>query len=152
MTNNDVLRRLRYVFNFNDDTVMRLFRHGGRPVDRAQISAWLKKDDDEAFSEIADRDLAIFLNGFIVDKRGKREGPSPGPETELTNNAILTKLKIALALKAEDMLAVLEAGGMALSKPELSAFFRKPNHKHYRQAKDQVLRNFIKGLQAKHRP
>lgn len=152
MTNNDVLRRLRYAFDFNDDTMVRLFGQGGRKVTRAEISAWLKKDDDEQFVAIADRDLATFLNGFIVEKRGKREGATPEPESVLSNNAILRKLKIALELQADAMLTTLAAGGMTLSKSELSAFFRKPDHKHYRQAKDQVLRNFIKGLQLKHRP
>lgn len=152
VTNNDVLRRLRYAFDFNDDTMVRLFRQGGRQASRADISAWLKKDDDEQFIAIGDRDLASFLNGFIVDKRGKRDGATPEPEAVLSNNAILRKLKIALELQADDMLTTFAAGGMTLGKSELSAFFRKPEHKHYRQAKDQVLRNFIKGLQQKHRP
>ncbi|MCK5433009.1 MAG: DUF1456 family protein, partial [Gammaproteobacteria bacterium] len=34
---------------------------------------------------------------------------------------------------------------------ELSAFFRKPGHKHYRNCQDQVLRKFLKGLQLKYR-
>ena len=152
MTNNDVLRRLRYIFDLNDNKMMALFSLGGTPVSRAQMSDWLKKDEDEAFALCSDVDLATFLNGFIIDKRGKREGPPMVAETELTNNAILAKLKIALELRAEDMLDLLQTAGMTLSKPELSAFFRKPGHKHYRQAKDQVLRNVLKGLQQKYRP
>jgi uncharacterized protein YehS (DUF1456 family) len=38
-----------------------------------------------------------------------------------------------------------------MSKHELSAFFRKPGNRHYRECKDQVLRYFLKGLQEKHR-
>jgi len=38
-----------------------------------------------------------------------------------------------------------------MSKHELSAFFRKPGHKHYRECKDQILRVFLKGLQMKYR-
>ena len=40
---------------------------------------------------------------------------------------------------------------LVVSKPELSAFFRKPGHKHYRECKDQFLRNFLQGLQMVHR-
>jgi uncharacterized protein YehS (DUF1456 family) len=53
--------------------------------------------------------------------------------------------------KAEDVLEVLGSTGHLLSKHELSAFFRKQGHKHYRECKDQVLRNFLKGLQLKYR-
>ena len=38
-----------------------------------------------------------------------------------------------------------------MSKHELSAFFRKKGHKHYRECKDQILRHFIKGIQVKFR-
>jgi len=61
------------------------------------------------------------------------------------------KLKIALNLKAEDVLEIMELAGFLMSKHELSAFFRKPGHKHYRECKDQILRNFLKGMQLKYR-
>ena len=49
MTNNQILRRLRYAFDFNDSTMIKIFGHAGLEVSRAQISDWLKKDDDAAF-------------------------------------------------------------------------------------------------------
>jgi len=151
MTTNDVLRRIRYVFDFNDDKMMSIFKIADHPVTREQISAWLKKDDDPAFEECSDEKLALFLNGLISDKRGKKEGPAPSVENKLTNNMIFMKLKIALNLKAEDVLQILELAESHISKHELSAFFRKPGHKHYRECKDQILRNFLKGLQIKYR-
>jgi uncharacterized protein YehS (DUF1456 family) len=33
-----------------------------------------------------------------------------------------------------------------VSKPELSALFRKVGHTNYRECGDQLLRNFLKGL------
>ncbi|KZX88680.1 hypothetical protein A3717_28330, partial [Alcanivorax sp. HI0013] len=98
-----------------------------------------------------DRTLAIFLNGLINALRGKKPGPQPEPESRLTNNMIFMKLKIALNLQAEDVLAILELANFRLSKHELSAFFRKPGHKHYRECKDQILRNFLTGLQIQFR-
>ena len=38
-----------------------------------------------------------------------------------------------------------------ISKPELSALFRKPGHKNYRECQYQILRNFLKGLQLERR-
>jgi len=150
MRNNDILRRLRYTFDLKDSKMMALFALAGRPATWEQINAWLKKDDDPAYQECNDTQLATFLNGLIIDKRGKKEGPQPAPETSLSNNVILMKLRIALNLKAEDVLEIMALADMPISKHELSAFSRKPDHKHYRDCKDQMLRNFLKGVQIKY--
>ena len=147
MNNNDVLRRIRYIFDLDDSKMIAIFGRANLTVSRAEVSDWLKKDDDEAFQALSDQQLATFLNGFIVEKRGKKEGPMPEPEKRLTNNIILTKLKIALNLQAEDMLEMLALTEMKISPHELSAFFRKPAHKHYRTCKDQILRNLLRGMQ-----
>ncbi|CAH0992615.1 hypothetical protein SIN8267_02748 [Sinobacterium norvegicum] len=152
MTNNDVLRRLRYCFNLGDDKMIAIFAQAELVVSRAEVSRWLKKEEDEDYQNCSDVKLATFLNGFINLKRGKRDGDQPQPESRLNNNIILRKLKIALNFTDEDILAALQLAGLSMSKHELSAFFRKPGHKHYRECKDQVLRNFIKGLQLKYRP
>ncbi len=151
MTNNDILRRIRFTFNFNDSKMIALFGLAGHQVTRGQVSDWLKKDDDPAFKKCSDTQLATFLNGFISDKRGKKEGPQPAPEKRLTNNIIFRKLKIALDLKDEDILEIMQLANLRMSKHELSAFFRKPDHKNFRACKDQILRNFLKGLQLKYR-
>ena len=151
VTNNDILRRLRYTFNFEDAKMIALFGLADLKVTRSQVSDWLKKEEDPTYQNCTDTQLAIFLNGLINDKRGKREGAQPKPETRLTNNIIFKKLKIALDLKADDVLAILDLADLRVSKHELSAFFRKPGHKHYRECKDQILRNFLKGVQMKYR-
>lgn len=151
MNQNDILRRLRYILDLDDSKMISIFSLGGLEVTRAQTSDWLKKDDDPAFQPLNDQELATFLNGLIVEKRGKKDGPQPVPEKKLNNNIIFTKLKIAFNLKAEETLAILALNDLVISKHELSAFFRKPGHKHHRECKDQVLRNFLKGLQLKYR-
>ncbi|MCP3851961.1 MAG: DUF1456 family protein [Gammaproteobacteria bacterium] len=151
MTNNDILRRIRYVFDLSDSKMIDIYSQAEHPVNREQVSSWLKKEEDEGYEVLSDLLLAIFLNGLINENRGKKEGPQHKPERHLTNNLIFMKLKIALSLQAEDVLAILSLAGFELGKHELSAFFRKPGHKHYRECKDQVLRNFLKGLQLKHR-
>lgn len=151
MTNNDIMRRIRYIFDLNDSKMMALCGSAGDKVSREQISDWLKPEDDPAYKACGDRQMAIFLNGLIDERRGKREGVQAEPEESLTNNIIFMKLKIALNLKAEDVLELLAMSDMTISKHELSALFRKPGHKHYRECKDQILRNFLKGLQLKYR-
>ncbi|NOR46119.1 MAG: DUF1456 family protein [Candidatus Delongbacteria bacterium] len=151
MLNNDILRRIRYTFNFEDAIMIKIFGLADLEVTRAQISDWLKKDFDEDYQAINDKTFAIFLNGLINLKRGKREGEQPVPEKQLTNNIILMKLKIALNLKSDDILDILSINDIRISEHELSAFFRKPGHKHFRECKDQILRNFLKGIQYQYR-
>lgn len=152
MTNNDVLRRIRYIFDLNDSKMIDIFTAAEAQVTREQISNWLKKEDDPSYQNCTDSKLATFLNGFINDKRGKKEGEQPAPENKLTNNIIFRKIRIALNLQEEDVLETLLLADLRISKHELSAFFRKPGHKHYRECKDQILRNFLKGLQLLYRP
>jgi len=147
MTNNDLLRRIRYTFDYDDAKMIAIFALANLEVKRGHLLAWLKKEEDPAYQECNDRMLATFLNGLITEKRGKKDGPQPKPEMRLSNNAILMKLKIALNLQADDILEILNLADFQLSAHELSSFFRRPGHKNFRECKDQVLRNFLKGLQ-----
>jgi uncharacterized protein YehS (DUF1456 family) len=149
MNNNDILRRIRFIFDFNDTKMMELFTLGGEEASRAEISDWLKKDEDPDFKGIYDKQLAVFLSGLIIKKRGKKDGIQPPPEKKLNNNIVFRKLKIALNLKDTDILEILELAEMRISKHELSAFFRNPDQSQFRPCKDQVLRNFLQGLQIK---
>jgi uncharacterized protein YehS (DUF1456 family) len=152
MNNNDILRRLRFAFDLKDEEMMRLFRLGGYEASRAEVSDWLKKEDDPLHQGLVDVKLATFLNGLIVEKRGKKDGEEPKAEKKTNNNLVLRKLKIALNMNDTDMLEVFDLVGFRISKHELSAFFRKPDNPHYKACMDQVLRNFLVGLQLKYRP
>ena len=147
---NDILRRIRYTFELSDSKMIEIFGLADYEVTRAQISEWLKKDDDPAYNDLDDNHLAIFLNGFIIEKRGKKEGPPPIAEKRLNNNIVLRKLKIALDLKDDNILEILALADMRISKHELSAFFRKPDQEQFRPCKDQILRSFIHGMQIKY--
>ena len=151
MNNNDILRRLRYVFDFSDKKMIELFASADLEVTQEQIIEWLRKDDDPLQKSLYDKVLATFLNGLINDKRGKREGEQPKPEKSLNNNMIFRKLKIALNLRDDDIIEIFKLVKMNISKHEISALFRKPTQSQYRLCKDQFLRNFIYGLQVKYR-
>ena len=152
MTSNDILRRIRYTFDFNNRKMLEIFALAGHEVKPSQIIAWLQKDGDPDLVELTDMELAYFLNGFINEKRGKKEGEQPVPETTLNNNIILRKLKIALNLKDTDIIEIVNLAGLPMSPHELSAFFRNPDQKQYRICHDQFLRNFLHGMQLKYRP
>ncbi|MCW8356943.1 DUF1456 family protein [Marinomonas pontica] len=151
MNNNDILRRLRYTFDLKELEIVDIFAAAEGVASQEQITAWLKKEDDAGYVEMIDVEMATFLNGFINTKRGKREGPQPVPEKRLTNNAVFMKLRIALNLQAEEILDIMSLAEFNLSKHELSSFFRKPDNRHYCECKDQILRNFLMGLQKQFR-
>jgi uncharacterized protein YehS (DUF1456 family) len=152
MTNNDIFRRLRYIFDLDDQAMIKTFALVNKEFPQEKIINWLRKDEDEKQVSLYDIDLAAFLNGLIILKRGKKDDKIPKPEKTLINNLILRKLKIALNLKDNEMIEIFNKADLQLSKHELSAFFRHPDQKQYRLCKDQFLRNFLMGLQLKHRP
>ena len=151
MKANDCLRRVRYILELNDKEVIALFAEAGQYVTRTQVIDWLKKDDEPGYRECSDVMFATFLNGLINQRRGKKDGQQPRPEKSLNNNMVFRKLKIAFNLQAEEVLSILALADLNISAHELSAFFRRPDHKHYRDCKDQILRNFLTGLQIKYR-
>jgi len=152
LTNNDILRRIRYTFDLSDTKMIEIFAAADCQVTKEQVVAWLCKEGDEGYIEITDTEFATYLNGLINTKRGKREGEQPVPENKLNNNMILMKLRIALNMKAEDVIDALAVTDFILSKHELSAFSRKADNKHFRVCNDQILRNFLTGVQQKIRP
>ena len=153
MTNNDILRRLRFTLNKSEQDLVKMTAKVNYQIEESQIEAWLKDEESEDYRALQDPDFAAMLDGLILDKRGPREdGVQPPLEPKLNNNIILRKLKIAFDLKNDEILELLTKVDFKLSKHELSAFFRREGHKHYRELKDQILRNFLASLQQKIRP
>lgn len=64
----------------------------------------------------------------------------------MTNNDILKKLRVALKLRDDQIVDILQLVDFKISKSELGAFFRKEDHPNYMECGDQVLRNFLNGL------
>ena len=154
MTNNDILRQLRYALNINDSTMIEIFKLADHEIEQSSVTGLLKKEDEEGFALCGDAVLGYFLDGLILHKRGRKEmrlGETRKSDSRLTNNAILKKLRIALELKEDDMLGILKLANVDISKHELTALFRKEGHKNYKECGDQFLRKFLKGLSIRYR-
>lgn len=149
MINNDVLRSIRYMLDLSDSKVVDTVHLAdpGFNIDPSQVHDFLRKDDEPLFETCPDAVLARFLDGLILQRRGRDDSqPARPPEKRITNNIVLKKLRVAFELKDVDMHAIFAGTGFPVSKPELSALFRQPEHKNYRECGDQLLRNFLKGL------
>ncbi|BDQ64917.1 MULTISPECIES: YehS family protein [Shewanella] len=152
MINNDILRRLRFVFDFNNAKMIKIFAKVGREVPTEEMISLLRKEEEEGYKACNDTTLCQFLDGLIIEKRGLREGAEiPKPVSKLNNNLIFKKLRVALEMREEDIMATLALAEVQMSKSELSALFRNPDHKNFKACGDQILRNFIRGLSLKYR-
>jgi len=149
MTNNDLLRRLRYALNLNVVSIAELCVLGGHEIGPADVLKFLKKEDEHGFAVCDDAFMAAFLDGLITSRRGPRNA-QPGEVlstgAQLNNNLILRKLRIALELTDADMLALFRQAGVFISKAELSALFRGVGQRNFKECGDQLLRNFVRGL------
>lgn len=153
MDNNDILIRLRDALDIKDIDMVEIFKLGGAELSEEEVRKLLIKSKEDNI-KCQNSTLESFLNGFIIFKRGKQD-PKPGqPERpvlsikdrEHLNNIMLKKLKIALSLSSDDMLAIFEEAGAIVTKGELSALFRKEGHKHYKKCSDKYAADFLKGL------
>ena len=122
------------------------------PISIEELTAYLKKENDQGYLMMKDQTLAAFLNALIVEKRGRKDDQKIVHEKRINNNVVLRKLKIALSMKDDDIIDVLKLVDLRVSKHEISAFFRNPKQSQYRLCKDQFLRNFLLGLQHKFQP
>ena len=149
MINNDVLRSIRYMLDLSDIRVVEIAKLSDPafPLEKADVQAFLRKDDDPEYLDCRDVVLAHFLDGLVIYFRGRNDSlPARPVEKRITNNIVLKKLRVAFELKDVDMHEVFDAAGFPISKPELTALFRQPGHANYRPCGDQLLRNFLKGL------
>ena len=146
MTKNSILRKIKETFGFSHAGLVTIFAGAEHKVSEEDVVDWLRREEDPAYKPLYDDELAVFLNGLIIENRGKKEGPVPKPERILTNNIILKKLQIAFKLQADEIIGIWDTADVMVTKYELSAFMRKPDHKHYRPVRDRLLRDFLKGL------
>ena len=72
MKNNDVLRRVRYALNLNDNKLVKIWSLGGKTVTREDIDLFMSKEEDENYQETTDETLNMFLDGLITFRRGDK--------------------------------------------------------------------------------
>jgi len=147
MTNNDILRSIRYALDCSDPKLIAFFAEGGVDMPASFLMAALKHEDEPGFEPLADDIFGAFLDGLVDKLRGKRESDGRArPSLPMSNNRVLRSLKIAFELKDTDVVALMQLAGFPISKGELSALFRRDGHPNFQPCGDQFLRNFLRGL------
>ena len=92
MINNDIIRRVSTIFNFDDAHIIKVFALGQCEISPEQLENFAKEKNDAQYVEVEDVELAAFLNGLIIEKRGKKDGVQQPNEVELNNNQIFNNL------------------------------------------------------------
>ncbi len=64
----------------------------------------------------------------------------------MTNNDIFKKLRVALQLRDDQIVEIMQLVDFRITKSELGAIFRAEDHENYVECGDQILRNFLNGL------
>ena len=143
------MRRLRFALSLDNTATINIFKLVDYTLDEEYLMNMMRREEEKGFLPCRDKILCLFLDGLIVKNRGKQDGASPKPlkaGERLSNNDILRKIKIAMSYQQDDMMDVLRLAGFPVGKSELSALFRKPDHRSYRACGDQLLRNFLNGM------
>lgn len=164
MDNNEFNRRIRYALRLDDAETVRLIQLGGQWVSLEQAASFRCKDDEPDYIACPDEVLLALLDGLVLDRRGpppeRTAEPDPGKArakttkeavgtvSAVSNNLVLKQLRIALALRSDDIYSLMVAGGGKVGKTEVGAFFRSPEARNYRRCGDQAVRWFLSGLAA----
>jgi uncharacterized protein YehS (DUF1456 family) len=69
MTNNDLLRRLRYALNLNGETIAGLCALGGHDIKPIDVLKLLKKEEEPGFAACDDQFLRNFIRGLTLGDR-----------------------------------------------------------------------------------
>lgn len=151
MRNNDVIQSIRYMLDLNHAQIAEILKLRGYDPKREEVESIFNEDglsDEELYENDSSHKLmAYFLDGLIFHLRGKSDKHPPRPiKTPVNNNDVLKKLRVAFKFRDDDIRDILKSTGFSISKSEVNALFRDPNHKNYRICGDQVLRYFLKGL------
>ncbi len=148
MTTNKILKKLQTILGADEALMHHIFTLGGYELPKERVSGYLSEEGDKAFLDCGYEALGSFLDGLIVHKRGPSDKKDDAQEvTQLDNNLILKKLRIAYELKEVDLYAIFHTVEIDISKTELNALFRKVGHKNYRTCPNSILELFLDGLE-----
>jgi len=144
---NDILYKIQKALNLTQEEILEAYKLAEYNMDATHLDSLLKRRQDEGSKLCSYEELGVFLDGFVILKRG----PSPKKKNEdevveLTNNLILKKLRIAMELKEAETEIIFSLADVELSKQQLASLFRKEGHKNFKECSDELLMAFLDGL------
>ncbi len=77
LTNNDILKKLRVALKLRDDDMVRILKHVDYEISKSEINAFFRADDHPKYMQLKDQILRNFLNGLVIEKRGRMDAKKP---------------------------------------------------------------------------
>ncbi|MBD3789924.1 MAG: DUF1456 family protein [Campylobacterales bacterium] len=147
MKTNDILYKIKTALSLDNEAMLKAYALASYEMSPEHLEHLLKRRYDKDFEQCSYEELGIFLDGLILLKRGPSTKKQNDDESvELTNNLVLKKLRIALNLKEPETEIIFNLADVNLSKQQLSALFRKEDHKNFKVCSDELLMAFLDGL------
>jgi uncharacterized protein YehS (DUF1456 family) len=144
---NDILYKIQKALNLTQEEMLEAYKLADYKMDATHLETLLKRRQDEGSKLCSYEELGVFLDGFVILKRGPNPKKKNDDEAvELTNNLILKKLRIALELKEAETEIIFSLAEVELSKQQLASLFRKEGHKNFKECSDELLMAFLDGL------
>ena len=147
MKTNDILYKIQKALNLSQEEMLEAYKLADYKMESSHLDSLLKRRQDEGSKLCSYEELGVFLDGFVILKRGPSPKKSNNDEAvELTNNLILKKLRIALELKEAETEIIFSLGEAKLSKQQLASLFRKEGHKNFKECSDELIMAFLDGM------
>ncbi|HIO96286.1 MAG TPA: DUF1456 family protein [Campylobacterales bacterium] len=144
---NDILFKIKTAISLENEQIIKAYALVNHQMDEERLVNILKRHQDKDFKEATYEELGLFLDGLVLLKRGTPLKPKNEDEVvELTNNLILKKLRVALELKEAELVILFALVDVILTKRQIGALFRKEGHKNFKVCSDELLENFLEGL------
>ena len=147
MKTNDILYKIQKALKLSQEEMIEAYKLADYKMDATHLDSLLKRRQDDGSKLCSYEELGVFLDGFVILKRGPSPKKSNNDEAVgLTNNLILKKLRIALELKEAETEIIFSLGEANLSKQQLASLFRKEGHKNFKECSDTLLMAFLDGI------
>lgn len=146
MKTNDILFKIQKALNLSQEEMLEAYKLAEYKMEASDLASLLKRRQDEGSKLCSYEELGVFLDGFVILKRGPSPKKKNDDIVELTNNLILKKLRIALELKEAETEIIFSLGEAELSKQQLASLFRKEGHKNFKECSDELLMAFLDGM------
>ena len=146
MKTNDILYKIQKALNPSQEEMLEAYKLAEYKMESSHLDSLLKRRQDGGSKLCSYEELGVFLDGFVILKRGPSPKKKNDDVVELTNNLILKKLRIALELKEAETEIIFSLGEAELSKQQLASLFRKEGHKNFKECSDELLMAFLYGL------
>ena len=73
MTNNEIIKKLRIALDLKEADLIEIFELADYEIKKSELSGIFRKEGHKNYKQCSDQLLNLFLDGYIIYKRGVKE-------------------------------------------------------------------------------